>query len=172
MGPPWGALGPRPPKKSKKSSLLVLLFDHMLTPFGTFLVTVFLNVFEASLLLSFWRQGQPQASISKALGWHLGHILSKFGNVKTMIPCGRGHTNQALEGLCFSLFCHFHVQVFGTCLFQDVFDNFVAFAAFVYPFGLHFGDLWTNFLGSFFGVPKTSNDFSTRGLSPTPVAES
>ena len=144
----------------------------MLAPFGTFLVTVFLNVFEASLLLSFWRQGQPQASISKVLGWHLGHILNKFGNVKTMIPCGRGHKNQALEGLCFSLFCHFHVQVFGTCLFQDVFDNFVAFAAFVYPFELHFGELWTNLLGSFFGVPKTSNDFSTRGLSPTPVAES
>jgi len=67
---------------------------------------------------SFWRQRHPRASISNVFGRHLEHILNKCGKVETAILCGRVLKNQALEGLCLTLFCHFHVQVFGTSFFM------------------------------------------------------
>ena len=92
-----------------------------------------------SFLTPFCSQRHPQASISKAFGYHLAHILSKSRKVETTIPCGSGHEKQALEGLCFSFFCNFHVHVFGTGLFQDLFHNGVTFSAFVCQFLHHFG---------------------------------
>jgi hypothetical protein len=142
LGTTLGHLRPQTPKTIKKIPFRGFLFDYILAHFNTLLVTVFGMFLLTSLLLSFWRQRHPQTSISKAFGCHLGHILSKSGKVETTIPCGSGHENQALEGLCFSLFCHFHVQVFGTCLFHDLFDDFIAFDALVYQFqdnvGQHF----------------------------------
>ena len=131
LGTSLGRLGPQTPKIIKKITFGEVLFDHMLTHVGTCLVTVFLHVFQASLLLSFWRPRHPQASISKAFGCHLGHILNKPGKVETTIPFERGLENQALGGLCFSLFCQFHVHVFGTCLFHELFDDSFTFDAFV-----------------------------------------
>ena len=50
-------------------------------------------------------------------------ILSKCGKVETTILLESGLENQALEGLCVNLFCHFYVHVFMTCLFQDLCHN-------------------------------------------------
>ena len=70
------------------------------------------------------------------------------------ILCGRGHGNQALEGLCFNLFCHFRVHVFGTCLFHDLCHDFVTFGAFVCPFRVYFGQHVVIFLNSIFKHKK------------------
>ena len=58
--------------------------------------------------------------------------------METTIPCGRGHGNQALDGLRFSFFCTCRVQVLGTRVFHDVCVAVVAIDAFVSPFGSMF----------------------------------
>ena len=125
LEPPWDAFGFRHQKTTKKQLFRV--------PFlGTFCV------FETSLLPVFSAKSTLQASISKGFGCHLEHNLNKYGKVETAIPCGKGCENQALEGLCFTLFCHFHVQVSGTSFFHDSFDDLSQFYAFVHPLEAHF----------------------------------
>jgi hypothetical protein len=68
----------------------------------------------------------------------LEHNLNKYGKVETAIPCGRVCENQALEGLCFTLFCQIHVQVFGTSFFHASFDDLSPFYTFVHPLEAHF----------------------------------
>ena len=136
---PGGVLGITFGHRSEKGSKQQLCRPSFLTArrhlLLVFSVICFLHSFETSFLLAFLRQRHLPASISKAFGCHLVNILSKSVKAETVFPCGREHENQALEGLCFNLFCPFHLQVFGTSVFHDSFDDFVAF---VYPFDVHF----------------------------------
>ena len=97
-------------------------------------LTCFVNLSSTNFLC----QRHPRASISNVFGRHLEHILNKCGKVETAILCGRVLKNQALEGLCLTLFCHFHVQVFGTSFFHDSFDDLSPFYTFVHPLEAHF----------------------------------
>ena len=126
MGPPWDAFGSRPRKTTKRSLSGLPFWVTILTYFLTFLMLIFVSFLNLSPT-SFWRQRHPQTSISKGVGRHLEHILNKCGKVETAIPCGMVLKNQALEGLCLTLFCHFHLQVFGTSFFHDSFDDLSPF---------------------------------------------
>ena len=136
MGPPWDAFGSRPRKTTKRPLFGVPFWGTFLTYFLTFLMLIFVCFLNLSPT-SFWRQRHPQTSISKGFGCHLEHNLNKYGKVETAIPCGMVCENQALEGLCFTLFCHFHVQVSGTSFSHDSFDDLSQFYAFVHPLEAH-----------------------------------
>ena len=83
-------------------------------------------------------QKHPRASISNVFGRHLKHIWNKYGQVEIAILCRRVLKNQALEGLYFTLFRHFHAQILGTFNFHASFDDWSPFYTFVHPLETHF----------------------------------
>ena len=58
--------------------------------------------------------------------------------VEIAILCGKVLKNQALEGLYFTLFRHFHTQILGTFNFHASFDDWSPFYTFVHPWETHF----------------------------------
>jgi hypothetical protein len=121
------------PKNIKKITFRGTFFGYILDISSYFSDACFLTCFVNISPTIFLRQRHPQASISSRFGCLLEHILNNSGKLETTIPCGRGLENQALEGLCFTLFRHFHAQVSGTFYFHASFNDLSAFCAFGPP---------------------------------------
>ena len=138
LGTTLERLWPQTPKNHKQTTLRGTFFGYIFDICSYFSDACFLTCFVNLSPTSFLRQRHPQASILKGFGCLLEQTLNKSEKAKTTIPCGKGLQNQALEGLCFTMFCHFHVQVFGTSFFHDSFDDLSAFYTFVHPLEAHF----------------------------------
>ncbi len=111
-------LWPQTSKDHKKTTFRGTFFGYMFDIFSYFSDGHFFVCFLNLSRTRFWRQRHPQASISKGFGCLLEHTLNTSEKAKTPIPCRMGCENQALEGFCFTLFCHFHVQVSGPLFFM------------------------------------------------------
>ena len=134
---PGTPLAPDPEKPQKNH----FFGPHFQPLFGTFwecfedcFLTYILNLSRTR----FWCQRHPQASISRGFGCLLDHTLNKSEQIETAIPCEREYENQALEGLYFTLFRHFHTQILGTFNFHVSFDDWSPFYTFVHPLETHF----------------------------------
>jgi hypothetical protein len=126
-------LWPQTPKNHKKISFRGTFFGYVFDILSHFPDACFLTCFVNLSPTNFLRQRHPRASISNAFGRHLVYIWNKCEQLETAILCRMVLKNQALEGLCFTLFCHFHVQVFGTSFFHDSFYDLSPFYTFVHP---------------------------------------
>ena len=132
MGPSWNAFGPRP-RKTTKNLAWVPFFWVYFRHISYFSDACFLTCFVNLSPTSFLRQRHPRASISNAFGRHLVYIWNKCEQLETAILCRMVLKNQALEGLCFTLFHHFHAQIAGTFYCHASFDDLSTFCTFAPP---------------------------------------
>ena len=135
-----------------------------------FFVTFFCYVFQTPLLPTFWSQRHPPAPIWSPFGYQVDDISNKSGKVATAFSLEKGHQNQVVQGLDFTIihhFCFWYVLP-RPVMFTIHRRHYAQYPQFMDSFGYHFKLIFaifcTSILLRFFDILFFQNEISARHL--------